>query len=151
MSIITLVDKFVSEFLQAQESFLEDLGNFPVFEETIHNLSDQMVTEILGTVLTIADNLICDCSIRKGSYTVQRRWQRTLISSVGDVTFTHTLYKDKEGKIRCLLDEMIHLPDRERFTAVAEARVLNEAEVHSYQHAAESVKTNGQAITKASS
>ncbi len=43
---------------------------------------------------------------------------------------------------------MIRLPDRERFTAVAEAKVLNEAEVHSYQHAAESVKTNGQTITK---
>ena len=33
----------------------------------------------------------------------------------------------------------MHLPGRERFTAAAEAKLLNEAEVHSYQHAAESI------------
>ena len=40
----------------------------------------------------------------------------------------HTLYKDQDGRIRCLLDELLRLPDRERFTCVAEAKVLNEAE-----------------------
>ncbi|OUQ25627.1 hypothetical protein B5E77_11130 [Lachnoclostridium sp. An131] len=59
---------------------------------------------------------------------MQRSRQRTLISSAGDITFTHTLYKDKNGKPRCLLDERIRLPDRERFTPAAEAKVLNEAE-----------------------
>ena len=42
---------------------------------------------------------------------------------VGDITFTHTLYKDQTGKSRCLLDELLHLPDRERFTAAAEAKL----------------------------
>lgn len=46
------------------------------------------------------------------------------------------------------MDELVHLPVRERFTPAAEAKVLNEAEVHSYQHAAESIRTNSQIITK---
>lgn len=148
MDIITLIDSCVRGLLQAEENFLEDLNTFPVLEETVSELTRKMAADFLGMVLTNADKLICDSGIRKGLYTVQRKRQRTLISSVGDITFTHTLYKDTEGKILCLLDELIKLPDRERFTAVAEAKVLNEAEVHSYQHAAESLKTNGQTITK---
>lgn len=148
MDIITLINDYVSGLLNAEEEFLEHLDSLTTFEETVSRLSNQMAADFIGLILTDADQMIRDSGIRKGSYTVQRSRQRTLISSVGDITFTHTLYKDQSGKIRCLLDELIRLPDRERFTAVAEAKVLNEAEVHSYQHAAESIQTNGQTITK---
>lgn len=137
MDIITQINKYVSGLLNAEEEFLEHLESLATFEETVSELSNRMAAEFIGLVLTDADRMIRDSGIRKGSYTVQRSRQRTLISSVGDITFTHTLYKDPGGKIRCLLDELIRLPDRGRFTAVAEAKVLNEAEVHSYQHAAE--------------
>lgn len=148
MDIITLIDSYVRGLLHAEEEFLEHLNSLSTLEETVSELSNKMAADFIGLVLTNADQLIRNSGIRKKAYTVQRSRQRTLISSVGDITFTHTLYKDQSGKIRCLLDELIRLPDRERFTAVAEAKVLNEAEVHSYQHAAESVKTNGQTITK---
>lgn len=148
MDIITLINNYVSGLLNAEEKFLEHLDSLTTFEETVSRLSNQMAADFIGLILTDADQMIRDSGIRKGRYTVQRSRQRTLISSVGDITFTHTLYKDQSGKTRCLLDELIRLPDRERFTAVAEAKVLNEAEVHSYQHAAESIQTNGQAITK---
>ncbi len=72
-----------------------------------------MAADFIGLILTDADQMIHDSGIRKGRYTVQRSRQRTLISSVGDFTFTHTLYKDQSGKTRCLLDELIHLPDME--------------------------------------
>ena len=148
MDIITLINTLVSGLLNAEEEFLEHLDSFTTFEKTISSLSNQMAADFIGLALTNADQMIRDSGIRKGSYTVQRSRQRTLISIVGDITFTHTLYKDQTGKSRCLLDELLRLPDRERFTAVAEAKLLNEAEVHSYQHAAESIKTTGQTITK---
>lgn len=148
MDIITLISHYVSDLLNAEENFLEHMDSLPAFEETVSGLSSRMAADFIGLVLTNADQMIRDSGARKGCYTVQRTRQRTLISSVGDITFTHTLYKDRQGKTRCLLDELIRLPDRERFTAVAEAKVLSEAEVHSYQHAAESIRTNGQTITK---
>ena len=119
-----------------------------MFEESVRGLTNQMAADFIGLTLSNADSLIRESGRRKESYTVQRSRKRTLISSVGDITFTHTLYKDQEGRCRCLLDELIRLPDRERFTPSAEAKVLNEAEVHSYQHAAEAIKINGQTITK---
>ena len=148
MDIIALINTLVSGLLNAEEEFLEHLDSFTTFEETVSSLSNQMAADFIGLALTNADQLIRDSGMRKDGYTVQRRRQRTLISIVGDITFTHTLYKDQTGKSRCLLDELMRLPDRERFTAAAEAKLLNEAEAHSYQHAAESIKTNGQTITK---
>lgn len=148
MDIITLVKTLVSGLLDVEEEFLEHLDTFSTFEDTVHSLTNQLSADFLGLTLTNADILIRESGKRKKSYTVQRSRNRTLISSVGDITFTHTLYKDEEGKTRCLLDELIRLPGRERFTPVAEANILNEAEAHSYQYAAESIKTNGQPITK---
>lgn len=148
MDIITLIQVLVSGLLNAQEEFLEHLDQFSTFEETVNGLTDQVAADFIGLTLTAADTLIRESGKRKAGYTVQRSRNRTLISGVGDITFTHTLYKDSEGKIRCLLDELLHLPNRERFTPVAEAKVLNEAEVHSYQRAADSIQTKGQTITK---
>ena len=148
MDIITLIKALVSGVVDAEEDFLKHLDTFSMFEESVRILTNQMAADFIGMTLSNADSLIRESGIRKRNYTVQRSRQRTLISSVGDVTFTHTLYKDQEGKTRCLLDELIRLPDRERFTPVAEAKVLNEAEVHSYRHAAESIQTKGQTITK---
>ena len=127
---------------------MKHLDTFSMFEESVRGLTNQMAADFIGLTLSNADSLIRESGRRKESYTVQRSRKRTLISSVGDITFTHTLYKDQEGRCRCLLDKLIRLPDRERFTPSAEAKVLNEAEVHSYQHAAEAIKINGQTITK---
>lgn len=148
MDIITLIKELVTGLPDAEEEFLKHPDTFPTFEESVHELTDQMAAGCLGLVLTNADTLIRESGKRKGCYTIQRKRERTLISGVGDVTFTHTLYQDQEGRIRCLLDELIRLPDRERLTPSAEAKLLNEAEVHSYQHAAESLRTKGQTVTK---
>ena len=148
MDIITLIKVLVSGLLDAEEEFLKHLDTFSMFEESVRGLTNQMAADFIGLTLSNADSLIRESGRRKESYTVQRSRKRTLISSVGDITFTHTLYKDQAGRCRCLLDELIRLPDRERFTPSAEAKVLNEAEVHSYQHAAEAIKINGQTITK---
>lgn len=148
MDIITLIQVLVSGLLNAQEESLEHLDQFSTFEENVNRLTDQAAADFIGMTLTAADTLIRESGKRKAGYTVLRSRNRTLISGVGDITFTHTLYKDLEGKIRCLLDELLHLPNRERFTPAVEAKVLNEAEVHSYQHAADSIQTKGQTITK---
>ena len=148
MDILTLIGSYVEGLLEAEDRFIEHLDSFPELEKTVVELTNRMAAGFLGAVLTTADELICESGVRKKEYTVQRRRMRTLISSVGDVTFTHTLYKDKQGQTKCLLDDQICLPARERFTTLAEAKVLSEAEVHSYQHAADSIRTGTQTITK---
>lgn len=146
--IIPLLNDYVTGLLEAEDRFVCNLNAFPDLEKEVVELSNRMAAGFLAACLTTADELICMSGARKKDFVVQRKRDRTLISSVGDITFSHTLYKDPEGRTRCLLDEQILLPDRERFTSVAEAKVLGEAEVHSYQHAAESIAAGSQRITK---
>lgn len=146
--IITLLGAYVTGLLEAEDKFISDLSSFPDLEKRVVELSNQMAAGFLSVCLTTADELICLSGVRKKEYTIQRKRTRTLISSIGDVTFSHTLFRDSKGATRCLLDEKIHLPDHERFTSIAEAKLLNEAETHSYQHAAESISSKGETITK---
>lgn len=148
-TIIALLIKYAEGLFKAEDTFFEDLGTFTEFEGEIYRLSKEMSSGFISAVLSEADDLIRKNGKRIGRYIVQRQEDRTLISIVGDVIFKHTLYRSKEsGKYRYLLDDLIKLPNRERFTVLAEARLLSEAEAHSYQHAAESLTTNDEAITK---
>ena len=150
MDIITLVNELVTGLLAVEDKFIDNLQDFPTMEKDVSELTSRTAAEFLSMALTNADQMIYENGYRKDHYTVIRKRQRTLISSVGDISFTHTLYKDEDGKTRTLLDEALNLPDRERFTSTAEAKIINEAEVHSYQHAADSLNINGQTIAKTS-
>ena len=58
MDIITLIKELVTGLLNAEEEFLKHLDAFPKFEETVHELTDQMAADFMGAVLTNADTLI---------------------------------------------------------------------------------------------
>lgn len=149
VDIIPLFTDYFREILAARESFIEDLDSLPTFEQQLRDLSNGFAAKLLSATLSEADELIRDSGARKDKYTIQRRDSRSLISIVGDVHFTHTLYKAKAtGEYHYLLDEFISLPDKERTTSVAEAYMLNEAEAHSYQHAADSISTKTQVVSK---
>lgn len=147
-TIITLLKDYTDGLLDAQSNFLEHLGDFPELEEAVVELSNKMAAGFLGACLTAADELIRDSGSRLDKFEVQRTRTRTLVSSVGDITFEHTLYKDQEGHTRRLLDELIGLPDKERFTTQAETKLLRAAIETSYQKAAMSIRSASQTITK---
>ncbi len=149
MDIVTLIERFVTGLLQAEEKFYDYPEQFCDLEQTAAELSSRAAADFLAMVLTKADQLICDSGARKAKYNIQRHDSRTLVTTVGDVTFTHTMFMDRtDGSRRYLLDDMLKLPAREKFSSCAEAKVLSEAEAHSYQHAAESLRIGDQRITK---
>ena len=149
MSIITLIEELVKEVLAAEDDFFVDLGKFPEYEQAVYQASHKFASRFLGNSLTAADEMIRHSSLRKKDYNIQRLDDRSLVSTVGDIVFKHTLFKEKEsGKYCYILDELLKLPEHERLTSMAEAKILNESEVYSYQHAAESLSTKNETITK---
>lgn len=149
MDIITLMERFVEGLLQAGEKFTEHPERFAELEQTVSELGNRAAADFLAMTLTQTDDLIRENGRRKSQYNIHRRDSRTLITTVGDVTFQRTLFQDRETKkYRYLLDEMIRLPVHERFSSQAEAKVLSEAEAHSYQHAADSLCTGEQKISR---
>ncbi|MEE1228149.1 MAG: UPF0236 family protein, partial [Lachnospiraceae bacterium] len=87
--------------------------------------------------------IIRDLPWRKNHYNIQRRDQRTLISSAGEVTFDCTYHQNRDdgSGYRYLLEDIIGIDKHERFTENAEVTILKEALRTSYRDAAEAVPT----------
>ncbi|MDO4265204.1 MAG: UPF0236 family protein [Eubacteriales bacterium] len=65
-------------------------------------------------MLTDLDQSLWDAQHRGEKYTIQRRTGRTLIFTVGDIRFEHTLFCSREdGTYHLLLDEKLKLPKDE--------------------------------------
>ena len=146
--ITSLVQELGKTLLEADLSFIEEADRFDKFERTVMAACTHTAAEFLSAALTDLD----EC-IRKNAdanrYTKQRRRYRTLISTAGTLKYRHTVFKDKRnGTYRSLLNEMVRLPDRERFTTEAETLVLKRAAEESYQKSADELRIGDQEITK---
>jgi hypothetical protein len=149
MNILPLIKAFMKDFYDAYADMLETPEKFPDFEKYVRDMGLRFAAELISLALTDMDKLICENSKRKGRFNKQRTDSITMISSMGDITFGHTLFLDKQEKrYRCLLDEILQLPNRERLTSYGEALVLSEAAVHSYQHAADVVSVGTAKVSK---
>ena len=139
MDIVTLAERFVSGLVEIQEDFTEN-QRLDQLESRAVELGNRTVADFIGLTLSETDQLICDSGIRKRDYSIQRHDERTLITTAGDATFIHTLFRSKkDGSYHFLLDEWIGLPDHERLSEQAEAKILSEAEKSSYQKAADAL------------
>ena len=109
MDIITLIQDFADGLLKAQDEFTDHPDRFSDMEATVAELSRKTAARFLSMALTQTDEILCKGAARKKDYKIQRHDQRTLITTVGDVTFSHTLFKDcRDGKCSYLLDELLH-------------------------------------------
>ena len=147
--IVPLLEDLGMGFVEIGASFLERPDLFDAMEKDAKELTDRVAARFMAGMLEYLDGLLRESSAIKEKYTIQCRRERTLITTAGDVTFHRTLFKEKcSGKTTHILDGMVKLTPHERFSPVAEAKVLSEAEVHSYQHAADAMKIGNQTVSK---
>lgn len=86
--------------------------------------------------------------LRKGWYIV-RRDETSLITSLGEVVYQKTLFKNtKTGESCYLLDQLMGLGHHARMTEDAEARILKEASESSYQKGGANASIKGDVISK---
>ncbi len=149
MNIIPVLTRFVSDIFAAAGDFQEDMSRFDRLETRLKGSADNFLACILGSILEDTDEFLRNAPHRKEHYDIQRRRERTLISSVGDIHFLRTQFRSREdGTYHFLLDERICLPEDEHFTEAAEAQILQDAAEGSYRTAAERMSGNDQTITK---
>lgn len=149
MDIVSLLDTLLASVFSAEQRFFENPKEFSKLETSVKSSTEAFAAGFLGAILSEMDQAIRKCSWREGRYTIQRNDTRTLISSVGDISFDCTYYKSKSEKnhFTHLLEDLIGLEKNERFTEVAEAVMLCEALKTSYSEAAK-VLPSKQEITK---
>lgn len=147
--ILPLLEDLGMGFIEIGTAFLDRPDLFDVMEKDAKELTDRAAARFMEGMLEFLDDLIRESSARKDKYDIQRRRKRTLITTAGDVTFHRTQFKEKwGGRTQYLLDHKVRLTPHEQFSPVAEAKVLSEAEVHSYQHAADAMKVGNQTVSK---
>lgn len=149
MDIVSLLDTLLTSVFDAEENFFKNPKEFSNLEATVKSSTEAFAAGFLGAILSEMDQAIRKCSWREGRYTIQRNDTRTLVSSVGDISFDCTYYKSKSEKhtFTHLLEDLIGLEKNERFTEIAEAAMLCEALKTSYAEATK-VLPSKQEITK---
>lgn len=148
MNIVSLLEILVKGLLEAEEKFLSNPKDLYSLETAVKTSTDALAAGFLSNILSSVNKQIYDCSWRQGRYTVVRNDERTLISSVGDITFDCTYYKKVEdSSFHYLLEELMHLDKHERLTEAAETMVLTEALKTSYEEATK-VLPSKQKITR---
>ena len=149
MNIIPVINSFMAEIFLAAEKFLENPVELSELEGNLSVIGNKTLAGIMGQILNEADTFLQGEPRRTERYTAQRHIPRTLITTFGDVSFTHTLYQSREDRTyHFLLDERMHLPKDEHFSELAEVKVLQEATKTSYQHAADKLQIGMQKISK---
>ena len=149
MNIIPVFTQLAEKIFSAAEKFLADPAGFAALEQDLDGAGKQFCAEMMSQILEEYDSFLAEVPRRADKYTIQRHDRRTLITTFGDVTFSHTLFRSVEDdSCHYLLDEKMHLPKNEHFSEMAEVRVISEAAKVSYQHAADSLRIGTQRISK---
>lgn len=137
MDIITLLETLMNGLLDAEDKFLSNPTDFYSLEASVKSTTESFAAGFLGCILSSVNQQICKNGWRKGKYKIQRTDRRTLISSVGDVSFDCTYFESiaQPGSYRYLLEDFLSLGRHERFTVGGEVALLSEALKTSYEEA----------------
>ena len=100
----------------------------------LHKVGLLMIKESLETM----NQMLKESGKRQVFWVIEKDNEKDLITLLGTVTFTKTLFTNKQtGEMKYLLDEIIGLEKNERMTADAEAKLLTEAVQNSYRRGGE--------------
>lgn len=136
MEIVALVSELVNDILKAEETFYANPKDMYNLECSVKGSTDMFAKKIIEFFLDEIDKRIRADAYRKDKYIIQRTDKRTLITTVGDVTFNNTYYQSKEdGSFHYLTEETIGLAHRERFSDAAECAMIQAATRSSYEEA----------------
>lgn len=114
--------------------FLEATEDFDAFEEEVDAASRGLAARAAAGCLEAYDDRLFE--ERPRSWRSLGRPARTVVSVFGAVTYRRRLYEDEFGRRRYLLDELLGIPRRARFTPGALLWMVRRAARVSYRQAA---------------
>ena len=135
MNIVSLLHTLLASVFEAEQKFFENPKDFYSLESSVKSSTEAFAAEFLGAILSEMDQSIRKSAWREGRYKVHRNDTRTLISSVGDISFECTYYKgmgDGGGWIKSgtsYIDKSIFCADKYhlmQYINAAAAQMLDE-------------------------
>ena len=152
------MDKSIQQFLEEGTKNLnkvfEQYSDDPTkIAEMVYGVTDEMVSlgcSLIAEEWESYDKVLHDRPELRAGWVVERTGdERIVTTSLGDVTFRRTYYKNKDtGGYEYLIDRMLELDKHERMTEDAKARILEEAVDSSYRKGGENASIGGSIISK---
>lgn len=139
-SIKYFEEECINRFEKLEDDFMKDPTKLAEYvyglTDELHKLGLEMIKESLESM----DTMLQKSPIRLKHWVVEAHSNKQLTTSLGDVTFSKTLFTNKEtGKSEYLLDRILGIDPNERLTEDAEAKLLEEAVQTSYRRGGENV------------
>ena len=148
-SIQHFADVTIGVFEKLKEDFYKDPTDMASF---IYGISDELKKVGLLLVQEALEQInqqLLESGVRKQGWVVEKHLKKQLVTSLGTVQFSKTLFTSKEsGEMECLVDRILGLGPHARLTEDAEARLLEEAVQTSYRRGGEASTISGDAISK---
>lgn len=136
----------INELLQVSENLYKDPSHFAEYINELKKALDKLGVEFIKETLEMMDESIKKSAKRKMNWHVEKsNCHKDLITTLGTVSFSKTLYvskeKNEEGKYdMCyLLDKVMGFEENQRLTEDAMVKVYEEAVQTSYRRGGESV------------
>lgn len=137
-SILYFEQFCIKNFEKLEDEFLKNPKNFAEYVFGITDLLCKFGTEMLRDTLETMDHMLCESTFRQKSWNIEAHDTKTLITSLGEVTFEKTLFLNKQTKQHVyLLDQVLGLEPKQRLTEEVAARMLEEAVQTSYRRGAQ--------------
>ena len=134
------IQHFEEVGIKKNEKIIERFVNHPTdMASFVTGITEEVITlglSIISETLEDMDQQICASKKRKEKLSVVRKDCKQLKTSLGDIVFQKTLFKNKADKHSAyLLDTILGMSSHERLMEDAEQKLLEEAAESSYRKA----------------
>ena len=127
------IENLIQEFIKNPHKMAEFIGG--IKDEVI-----RLGLDIVKETFDECDEMLRKSQQRKKDWHIVKSDEKSLITSLGTITFNKTLFKNKQtGNRTYLFDEIMGIDSHERMTEDAQAQLLKEAVCTSYKRGGEAV------------
>ena len=139
-SILQFCEKGTEKLDNLSGIFFENPTQIAEFVYGVTDVVIKLGCDFIGEVFGQMDEAIRQNGLRKKKWEVVRKDCKSMLTSLGEISFEKTLYKDKRtGERTYLLDRYLGIEEKSRMTEDAEAKILEEAVETSYRRGGEAV------------
>ena len=146
VSIPQFDPRSIDRLIKVQEQFFRDPSTMSEFILTTRDEFLRMGLDFITQTLNSCDEMLRGSAVRRmKGWQIVRRDSKALITSLGNVQFQKTLFKNSKTKETCyLVDRILGIGEHQRITDDALANLLAEAVQTSYRRGGEEVSTLSQ-------
>ena len=139
----------IKKIYELSAELAENPKDFASYVKGVTDQLSKLGVEIIKETLEEFDSIIRESTERKEEWYVERRLDRSVTVSLGEVSFERTLFKKKDGSgYAFLLDDMIGLESHTRISADSVERILEEAVQTSYRRGGENASISDATVSK---